>query len=275
MEEKMIAIDGRSLQVSCTGVGPVTLLILSGSNILFPGLEYAPLADALSPWYSVLIPSKFGYGHSGLTDAPRDVDTVVEEYRGVLAALERPLPVVLAAHSMGFLEALHWARKYPEEVSALVGLDPAVPQVYQHMELDAVHRRLEDLHRSSWKHRLLFRLTSRALLKRFPASERRELAPAARRNFVSVVWVNEARDLPRSIRQVQQEGPPASVPALFLVSNGKGTPLPQEEWRMCARTYLSAFSVSSLHLLDLPHDLYRCRPQELADTIHRFLSDHL
>ncbi|GAA6394720.1 alpha/beta hydrolase [Clostridiales bacterium] len=275
MEEKMIAIDGRSLQVSCTGVGPVTLLILSGSNILFPGLEYAPLADALSPWYSVLIPSKFGYGHSGLTDAPRDVDTVVEEYRGVLAALERPLPVVLAAHSMGFLEALHWARKYPEEVSVLVGLDPAVPQVYQHMELDAVHRRLEDLHRSSWKRRLLFRLTSRALLKRFPASERRELAPAARRNFVSVVWVNEARDLPRSIRQVQQEGPPASVPALFLVSNGKGTPLPQEEWRMCARTYLSAFSVSSLHLLDLPHDLYRCRPQELADTIHRFLSDHL
>lgn len=275
MDEKMIAIDGRSLQVSCTGVGPVTLLILSGSNILFPGLEYAPLADALSPWYSVLIPSKFGYGHSGLTDAPRDVDTVVEEYRGVLAALERPLPVVLAAHSMGFLEALHWARKYPEEVSVLVGLDPAVPQVYQHMELDAVHRRLEDLHRSSWKRRLLFRLTSRALLKRFPASERRELAPAARRNFVSVVWVNEARDLPRSIRQVQQEGPPASVPALFLVSNGKGTPLPQEEWRMCARTYLSAFSVSSLHLLDLPHDLYRCRPQELADTIHRFLSDHL
>lgn len=275
MEEKMIAIDGRSLQVSCTGVRPVTLLILSGSNILFPGLEYAPLADALSPWYSVLIPSKFGYGHSGLTDAPRDVDTVVEEYRGVLAALERPLPVVLAAHSMGFLEALHWARKYPEEVSVLVGLDPAVPQVYQHMELDAVHRRLEDLHRSSWKRRLLFRLTSRALLKRFPASERRELAPAARRNFVSVVWVNEARDLPRSIRQVQQEGPPASVPALFLVSNGKGTPLPQEEWRMCARTYLSAFSVSSLHLLDLPHDLYRCRPQELADTIHRFLSDHL
>lgn len=275
MEEKMIAIDGRSLQVSCTGVRPVTLLILSGSNILFPGLEYAPLADALSPWYSVLIPSKFGYGHSGLTDAPRDVDTVVEEYRGVLAALERPLPVVLAAHSMGFLEALHWARKYPEEVSVLVGLDPAVPQVYQHMELDAVHRRLEDLHRSSWKRRLLFRLTSRALLKRFPASERRELAPAARRNFVSVVWVNEARDLPRSIRQVQQEGPPASVPALFLVSNGKGTPLPQEEWRMCARTYLSAFSVSSLHLLDLPHDLYRFRPQELADTIHRFLSDHL
>ena len=110
MDEKMIAIDGRSLQVSCTGVGPVTLLILSGSNILFPGLEYAPLADALSPWYSVLIPSKFGYGHSGLTDAPRDVDTVVEEYRGVLAALERPLPVVLAAHKSSRIRSTAFCR---------------------------------------------------------------------------------------------------------------------------------------------------------------------
>ena len=60
---------------------------------------------------------------------------MVEEYRRALAACGRPVPVVLAAHSMGFLEALHWASKYPEEVSALVGLDPAVPEVYQLMVL--------------------------------------------------------------------------------------------------------------------------------------------
>ena len=177
-------------------------MILSGSNILFPGLEYAPLADALREWYSVLIPSKFGYGFSDLTEAPRDVDTVVEEYRRVLAALKHPFPVVLAAHSMGFLEALHWASKYPEEISALVGLDPATPDAYQNMDL-------------------------------------------------------------------------ASVPTLFLLSNGKGTPLPKEEWRMCARNYLSAFSTSSFHLFELPHDLYRQRPKEIADTVHRFLLDHL
>ena len=111
MDEQMVAVGGRALQVSSVGSGPVTLVILSGSNILFPGLEYAPLADALREWYSVLIPSKFGYGFSDLTEAPRDVDTVVEEYRRVLAALKHPFPVVLAAHSMGFLEALHWASK--------------------------------------------------------------------------------------------------------------------------------------------------------------------
>ena len=271
----MIAVDGRKLQVSGTGSGPVTLLILSGSNILFPSLEYASLANALSPWYSVLIPSKFGYGHSDLTEAPRDVDTVVEEYRRALAACGRPVPVVLAAHSMGFLEALHWASKYPEEVSALVGLDPAVPEVYQHMDLDAILGRLDALNRSNWKRALLFRLLTPALLGRCPAMERKRLMADARRNSISVVWVNEARDLHRSVRQVEQEGPPLSHPTLFLLSNGKGTPLAGDVWRACGQHYLSALPVSSLRTFDLPHDLYRCRPRELADTIHRFLLGHL
>ena len=190
MDEQMVAVGGRALQVSSVGSGPVTLVILSGSNILFPGLEYAPLADALREWYSVLIPSKFGYGFSDLTEAPRDVDTVVEEYRRVLAALKHPFPVVLAAHSMGFLEALHWASKYPEEISALVGLDPATPDAYQNMDLASVLHHLEHLGRPDWKRAILFQLASHSLLRRCPASVRKDLVPAARRNFASIVWIN-------------------------------------------------------------------------------------
>ena len=73
MDEQMVAVGGRALQVSSVGSGPVTLVILSGSNILFPGLEYAPLADALREWYSVLIPSKFGYGFSDRSSATENV----------------------------------------------------------------------------------------------------------------------------------------------------------------------------------------------------------
>lgn len=36
MDEQMVAVGGRALQVSSVGSGPVTLVILSGSNILFP-----------------------------------------------------------------------------------------------------------------------------------------------------------------------------------------------------------------------------------------------
>ena len=154
----MIAVDGRRLQ----GIrhrlrtGHPSHPVRLQHPVPQPGVRFAgerPESVVLGPH-----PLKFGYGHSDLTGGPRDVDTVVEEYRRALAACGRPVPVVLAAHSMGFLEALHWASKYPEEVSALVGLDPAVPEVYQHMDLDAILGRLDALNRSNWKRALLFRL---------------------------------------------------------------------------------------------------------------------
>ena len=75
----------------------------------------------------------------------------------MLSALKVPTPVVLCAHSMGFLEALRWAQKYPEEVAALVGLDPATPEVYQTFDLTGSQARLEKINRPEWKRRLTFR----------------------------------------------------------------------------------------------------------------------
>ena len=60
-----------------------------------------------------------------------------------------------------------------------------------------------------------------------------------------------------------------------LIMIGKGTPLAGDSWRACGQHYLSALPDSSLRTFDLPHDLYRRRPKELADTIHRFLLEHL
>ena len=129
MQDEYVKLEKGTVQVTRTGYGPTPLVLLSGFSTLFPGLEYGALGTELAKKFPVLIPSKFGYGYSDLTDAPRDADAIVEEYRAVLSALKVPTPVVLCAHSMGFLEALRWAQKYPEEVAALVGLDPATPEV--------------------------------------------------------------------------------------------------------------------------------------------------
>lgn len=37
---------------------------------------------------------------------------------------------------MSGLEALYWAQKYPEEVSAIIGLDMAVPEYYDSMNIN-------------------------------------------------------------------------------------------------------------------------------------------
>ena len=277
MNEELVSLDQGRFHVAMEGDGPVTVLILSGSGILFPHLEYAPLADCLSKTYSVLIPSKFGYGPSDITQASRDVDTVVEEYRSALAALGRTGPYVLAAHSVSFLEALRWAQNYPEEISALVGLDPATPDAYTGVDLEDSIRQLERLHKPAWKRRLIFGLLARSFLVRYPIPfrQRRALRPTAQKNFASIVWVNESRALPKNLQQIAQPDPPTQIPTFFLLSNGKGALHPQEEWRTRALHYLSQFAVSESQLFDLPHDLYRYRPQTIAEAIEHFLSSNL
>lgn len=270
MQDEYVKLEKGTVQVTRTGYGPTPLVLLSGFSTLFPGLEYGALGTELAKKFPVLIPSKFGYGYSDLTDAPRDADAIVEEYRAVLSALKVPTPVVLCAHSMGFLEALRWAQKYPEEVAALVGLDPATPEVYQTFDLTGSQARLEKINRPEWKRRLTFRLMASSMLSRYPANLRRKLAPAARRNFACLTWVNESRALPENVRTISRAGVPANIPALFLLSNGKGTPLPGEEWRKHALSYLEHFESRQYELFDLPHDLYYYQPQELAEVILDF-----
>ena len=272
MQDEYVKLEKGTVQVTRTGYGPTPLVLLSGFSTLFPGLEYGALGTELAKKFPVLIPSKFGYGYSDLTDAPRDADAIVEEYRAVLSALKVPTPVVLCAHSMGFLEALRWAQKYPEEVAALVGLDPATPEVYQTFDLTGSQARLEKINRPEWKRRLTFRLMASSMLSRYPANLRRKLAPAARRNFACLTWVNESRALPENVRTISRAGAPANIPALFLLSNGKGTPLPGEEWRKHALSYLEHFESRQYELFDLPHDLYYYQPQELAEVILDFLA---
>ena len=88
MQDEYVKLEKGTVQVTRTGYGPTPLVLLSGFSTLFPGLEYGALGTELAKKFPVLIPSKFGYGYSDLTDAPRDADAIVEEYRAVLSALK-------------------------------------------------------------------------------------------------------------------------------------------------------------------------------------------
>ena len=92
MQDEYVKLEKGTVQVTRTGYGPTPLVLLSGFSTLFPGLEYGALGTELAKKFPVLIPSKFGYGYSDLTDAPRDADAIVEEYRAVLSALKEPRP---------------------------------------------------------------------------------------------------------------------------------------------------------------------------------------
>ena len=69
-----------------------------------------------------------GYGTSEATETPRDGTHIVDELRDLLHAKGLNPPYVLVGHSLGGLYMQLFARRYPEEVSALILVDSTHPR---------------------------------------------------------------------------------------------------------------------------------------------------
>jgi pimeloyl-ACP methyl ester carboxylesterase len=68
-----------------------------------------------------------GYGKSDPSSAPRDGKHIVDELRSLLRSRGLNPPYVLVGHSLGGLYMQLFARRYPNEVSALVLVDSTHP----------------------------------------------------------------------------------------------------------------------------------------------------
>ena len=72
-----------------------------------------------------------GYGKSDLALTPRDGIHVVDELRSLLQSKELRPPYVLVGHSLGGLYMQLFARRYPNEVSALILVDSTHPEQFK------------------------------------------------------------------------------------------------------------------------------------------------
>lgn len=131
---KLVIVDGFNMNVYIEGVEQrkdnPTIVLLSGSGVAAPVYDYKVLYSKLTDKYRVAIVEKFGYGYSDVSGKDRDVITMVEEDRKALQKAGESGPYVLMPHSMSALEAIYWAKTYPDEVKAIIGLDMAVPDSY-------------------------------------------------------------------------------------------------------------------------------------------------
>ena len=128
-----VTVSGRNMNVYTAGQGDKTLVFLPGAMTPSPVFDFKPLYSLLSGRYRIAVPEKFGYGYSDECDGERSVDIITEQDREALASLGIEGPYILVPHSASGLEAVYWAGKYPDEVEAIIGLDPAVPGQYDLM----------------------------------------------------------------------------------------------------------------------------------------------
>lgn len=269
---KLIEVDSKNLNVRITGAGEQTLILLSGSGVPIPVLEYRSMVDALALQHKVIVIEKFGYGWSELTEKNREVDTVVEEYRSALQRLDVKAPVILMAHSMGMIEALRWSQLYPNEVCGLIGLDPATPECYRDFNIEAALEGL--LHLA--ENEQLRKETATAVLAQlvdefgFSGEDLEQYEALVNRNLANHAWISEAENLRGSVALVES-GNTVQVPTLFLISNGGGTTIDTEVWRNHAKDYLNKIEVNEYKLFDYPHNLNKYVPDEIAQSVRDFV----
>jgi non-heme chloroperoxidase len=103
------------------GSGPVLLFLAGMGCSAYIFSEFAP---RFTDKFHVLTLDRRGHGDSDYPETGYDPDTLTEDLRQFLDVLKIN-EVILAGHSMGYIELCHFTTLYPERVLKLIFLDAA------------------------------------------------------------------------------------------------------------------------------------------------------
>lgn len=272
---QMVEVDGHNMSVYIEGTGDKTIVFMSGGGTCSPILDFKSLYSLLSDQYQIAVVEKFGYGFSDIVDKSRDIDSILEDTRAALKKAGLAAPYVLCPHSMSGLEALYWAQKYPDEVSAIIGLDMAVPEYYEYMQINIPFLRI-----TSWAARLgVTRFipgvwNSDAMKYGTLTDEEKEIYKAVFfSRTATVTMINEVEAVKENAQKVNDMGAP-QLPMLLFISNGSGgTGFDKEIWRRIPIEYISQIEGAKYIELDCPHYVQDYEYKAISKSIISFLSE--
>ncbi|MFF2843299.1 alpha/beta hydrolase [Paenarthrobacter sp. NPDC057981] len=121
-----VDVNGSKMNVLVTGSGLKDVVLLPGFGTSSPVLDFAPLVRELAKDHRVIVVEPLGYGLSDGTDRERTTENIVQEVHGALQSLHVNR-YVLMGHSIAGIYGIDYVKRYPDEVSAFVGIDTSVP----------------------------------------------------------------------------------------------------------------------------------------------------
>lgn len=124
--QESVTIGSSQIAYVRTGNTPATVVFQSG---LGDGKSvWTAVIDRVSPPIAIFAYDRPGYGSSqGTNRSPRDPCTIARELRAILRAAGIEPPYVLVGHSLGGLYQYAFAKLYPDDVAAVLLLDPTHP----------------------------------------------------------------------------------------------------------------------------------------------------
>ena len=204
-----------------------------------------------------------------------DIDSILEDTRTALALAGLNAPYVLCPHSMSGLEALYWAQKYPDEVSAIIGLDMAVPEYYDSMNIN-----IPIMHIAGWAAnigvtRFIPGISDSDAIKYGTLSDdEKEIYRAIfYSRTATVTMINETERVKENAVKVNNMGAP-QIPMLLFISDGSGgTGFDKEIWRKIPIEYVSQIDEGEYIELDCPHYVHDYEYKTISESIIAFLME--
>ncbi|OAX48961.1 2-(acetamidomethylene)succinate hydrolase [Paenibacillus sp. AD87] len=263
-----VSVDGKQMNVSIQGKGEETIVLLPGFGTASPALDFKPLISELTPYYKVVVIEPFGYGLSDQTERERSTANIVSEIHEALQSLHIDR-YILMGHSISGIYSLDYVNKYPNEVSAFVGLDSSVPAISE-QKIDASDTQPIKWFRNLGFARLQLKLSADPY-DGLPYDEqtKEQLNILIRKNMYNTTQLNEAESMYSNFKAAEQLRFPVNLPVLFFVQ--KNHPA-AENWIPEHEKLIENTVHSEVVLLEANHYLYRSHAKEIAEKFRGFVT---
>ncbi|WP_199553509.1 alpha/beta fold hydrolase [Sandaracinobacteroides hominis] len=117
--------DGRKLNLWCEGKSGPAVILDSGWSA--DSRAWGRVIAGLKDDFRVCAQDRAGSGLSDAGPLPRDGEAVARDLHAALEKSRLKGPYILVGHSLGGLNVRHFARLWPEQVAAMVLVDPSLP----------------------------------------------------------------------------------------------------------------------------------------------------
>jgi hypothetical protein len=273
---KMVTVNNHKLHIYTEGEGSPSLVFLSGSGTPSPLYDFKALFSRMTDKYQIAVLERAGYGFSEISNVSRDINTILFETRTALKETNINPPYILFFHSMSAIEAFYWVQCYPDEIKALIGLDPALPVHYEIWDIDSTIKKMESLSKIINK-RLKF--LAPIIANSLPPIKYGTLNKLDKRICRAIIYnriitndmINESKMIKENAGKINIESL-KTVPMLFFISNGKETGLKEGKWEKTIREYTKELNIE-IEPLNAGHYLHDIFPEEISNKSKMFIKD--
>lgn len=270
---QLVEVNGHQIHIYTEGEGQETLVFLSGGGTSSPVLDFKSLYSLfLRDGYKIVVVEKAGYGFSEVTNTDRDIDTILDQTREALLKAEVEGPYILFPHSVSGIEALKWAQVYPDEVKAIIGLDMAVPSVYEDFSVNMIFVHLGALAANTGLTRWIPSLSESDAIKYGTLTDKeKELYKVIfYRRTSTRDMINEIKSIKANAQKVKEAGIP-NVPMLFFSSNGQKTGFDEKKWIKTQSDFISDNDNATLIELDSSHYIHNIDYKRITEESEKFI----